>query len=657
MKTSAPDSGPTARLARSPMTVFVVAATLGAVVLAWSIVESVAVNRQLQAVVDASGSSLVETTGHAIEDAVRSSFEIEELASARLLDLARMIDRLDRKEPLDRDALNELSDRLELHRIVLVDGDLRTYHADDAGCSPEECIAPFLTPLRDMLGAGADVATLGPPAGTGTPDPLRFAAAIRRPTGGAVLVVMEAQELLAFQAEIGIDHLLDELAETPGIVYVALDGPDGAPMAGRRPDAAGVDVREITHDVVLGYERTGVLRVGLDTAHVALEQRAARRRIAVLGVVLLGLALALAIAALARQRTMLLRGRAERAQVTADTVLTSMVDAVVLLDRDGVVRRVNPATEALLGQPADTLVGRRCEESACAGLEDIVGEERTVREGKLRLSSGASVPVLVSVSPIRFPLAREAGRAVLIRDMRPIRELEEASRRAENLAAMGRMAGEVAHEVRNPLNAIGVSAQRLRKEFTPTNEPADYRRLTGLLRDEVERLDRIVEGFLNFARVPAVDPQPSDLDALVRDTVSLLQAGEDAANRTIEVGLGDPPRVRFDDAALRQIILNLVRNAREACGPEGSIRVTTSWSDGHATLCVADDGPGIPPEERRRLFEFGYTTKDGGTGMGLPIVYRLVEQMNGSIEVESGPGTGTNFRVTLPLEPALETAR
>ncbi len=171
-----------------------------------------------------------------------------------------------------------------------------------------------------------------------------------------------------------------------------------------------------------------------------------------------------------------------------------------------------------------------------------------------------------------------------------------------------------------------------------------------MLRAEVERLDGIVRDFLELARPPRLDPRPGDLDAAVRETVALLTPGLPNGPR-LSVELGVPAPAVFDPAAIRQILHNLVRNAAEATGESGHVRIVTDTAGSRVFLAVEDDGPGIPPGELDKIFEFGFSTKPGGNGLGLPIVHRLVTEMGGSVAVAPRGEGGTVVRIMLPASP------
>jgi signal transduction histidine kinase len=238
---------------------------------------------------------------------------------------------------------------------------------------------------------------------------------------------------------------------------------------------------------------------------------------------------------------------------------------------------------------------------------------------------------------------------------------EEALRRRDRLTAMGELAATVAHEVRNPLNAIAMSARRLRRELpegpgTSVEARRDYDELLSVLEDETRRIDRKVQEFLAFARPPALAVRSTDLAALA------AAAGENARVQgalrgvAVEVDAAGAGTAEVDADQLRQALDNLLRNAVEATPAGGRVRLTARRSAREHVLEVADTGPGIAEKDRPRIFDLYFTTKRDGTGVGLAVTHQVVTAHGGVIEVDSRPGMGTRMTVRLPAGAAAAVA-
>jgi signal transduction histidine kinase len=230
---------------------------------------------------------------------------------------------------------------------------------------------------------------------------------------------------------------------------------------------------------------------------------------------------------------------------------------------------------------------------------------------------------------------------------------EEALRRRDRLAAMGELASTVAHEVRNPLNAVGMTAQRLKREFlgavpAEAADRAELQELLGVMTSETQRIDRIVQQFLEYARPPRLAPEAVDLDALVGDAAGRARSRAEARGVRVEVEASGAGIAVVDPAQLRQALDNLVRNAVEATPEGGRVSLSARREAGGHAVEVRDTGRGIEPDHLPRIFDLYFTTKADGTGVGLAVTQQIVTAHGGTIEVDSRPGGGTTMTVRLP---------
>jgi two-component system sensor histidine kinase HydH len=243
------------------------------------------------------------------------------------------------------------------------------------------------------------------------------------------------------------------------------------------------------------------------------------------------------------------------------------------------------------------------------------------------------------------------------RHLREVRRLEAEVERRERLSVLGNLAAIVGHEVRNPLNAISMGLQRLRREFRPQGEPDEYARMMELMQGEVKRLNAIVEEFLSLARPVPLKLESVRVEELLREVTTLV--GADAEGRGVHLSLHVPPdllAVRLDPNHMKQVFLNLVMNAFDAMPHGGELTLGASASRDSATVTVEDTGRGIAPDLLPTIFEPYVTTKVKGMGLGLAIARKIVEAHGGRIDVASRPGQGTRFAVVLPLNsPPVES--
>ena len=251
--------------------------------------------------------------------------------------------------------------------------------------------------------------------------------------------------------------------------------------------------------------------------------------------------------------------------------------------------------------------------------------------------------------------------------IRKNRNLEQARQSAARASYVGLLASGLAHEIRNPLNAMSMNLQMLEEELHEHPEllQEDSGEMLESTKMEIKRLERLVNNFLTYARPARPRLESKDLNLVVREVIRLLDA--DFRQSRVELAADlEPllPDVETDEAQFKQALINLLVNARQVLEDGGRVTVRTrAGSKGEVVLEVSDDGPGIPEEARERIFEVFYSSRGGGTGLGLPIARQVIERHGGTIEVASVEGQGTTFRVRLPrhaqrpAEPAAAQAR
>ncbi len=222
--------------------------------------------------------------------------------------------------------------------------------------------------------------------------------------------------------------------------------------------------------------------------------------------------------------------------------------------------------------------------------------------------------------------------------------------RSEQLATAGKMAAQVTHEIRNPLSSLGLNAELLDEELGAGATEA--RTLLGAMQDEIERLTGITESYLSFARLPEPEPEFGDLNAVVEASLDFMAGEFSELGITAESRINrDLPPVLFDKGQIRQALINLLRNACEAMPEGGKVRVTTGADEKNVEMRISDTGVGIPPQAVKQIFESFYTTKSGGTGLGLAMVRQICLAHSGEVRHEETDDPGSVFVVSLPSSP------
>jgi signal transduction histidine kinase len=523
-------------------------AVFGVAVGAWALVEAHLQRAETAEVLVAEARGLAGTLGPSLAAAAAATRELDELLTARLLAGARLVAGLQAAGALSPDALERLVERDDLDSIVVVGRHGRVLLDAGEGVPPR-----VLGRIDEAVRGLADDVVLVPSIEDGI-EHLGVATAISG--GGAVLVRIHASTGRTFDAQIGVEHLLDRLLETEGVLYLGYrERPGGVrgeatwdggpvPPPAQEPseprEVRGRTVFEVDVPVRSPAGTEAFLRVGLDGAPLVRASASAMRRTTLIGIVLVVFSVSLGGVALVVRRRAADREEAER-----------------------------------------------------------------------RLA-----------------------------------EVEAARKRSERLAAAGALTAGLAHEVRSPLNAIVLAAQRIERKHPAETECVTF---AGTIRTEVKRLEAVLRQFLELARPVGDERRPTDVKALAEEVRALLLEEVEHAGASL-----DPVRgagfAAVDRGSIRRALINLVHNAMEASPRGGAIELVVREEEGGVGIHVLDRGPGIDEAEAEHLFDAFVTTRAEGSGLGLALVRRVAEEHGGRCHLTLRSGGGAEAVLWLPSE-------
>lgn len=347
---------------------------------------------------------------------------------------------------------------------------------------------------------------------------------------------------------------------------------------------------------------------------------------------------------------------ADELRTNIERLLQRLEEGVLVFDTQGRLLMAGEPAARMLDQTHEQMTGRSIEDlfprSTVLG-EMIAGaleSGRPVEEQPVSIPRPGATPLrlLVGVQLLKNrPGEEDVGTLVTLRDLESRRQLEQQLDVSSRLAAISRLTGGVAHEIKNPLNAMALHLEVL-KGCLNGQIAGQYPELDVIGR-EIKRLDTVVKTFLNFNRPVELNYKPIDFTELVLQVLALVSAEANARNIALKTVL-DPGRlcINGDADLLKQAILNVINNGMEAMSGGGTLTTRTRSDGAQCQLTVTDAGPGIAPEVQPRVFQLYFTTKATGTGIGLATTFRIVQLHNGTIDFTSEPGKGTTFRMRFP---------
>jgi PAS domain S-box-containing protein len=342
-----------------------------------------------------------------------------------------------------------------------------------------------------------------------------------------------------------------------------------------------------------------------------------------------------------------------------DQVMSGLEDGLLLFNPAGRAVLVSPSVEKFLGDRPQDLRGRRMSEIFPKGhpIREALGIEGdqvdSIENAEITLEGlQGSQRIGVSAQVIREH-GTPMGALITLRDVESLERIGNQLQVSERLAALGRVTAGVAHEVKNPLNSMRLWLEVLKANMPVEPEP---QQAVKMLDSEIDRLDRAVKTFLNFTKPLEMRLEESDLRALLEEIADAARPSITRAGVDLRLEMPSSfPHVLVDQQLIHQAVLNLLVNASEFTNPGGRITLALRRNGEFAVIAVSDSGAGIPPEDQKKIFQLFFTTRPGGTGIGLANTFRFVQLHNGRIEFDSEVGRGTTFRLELPLARSLET--
>jgi two-component system sensor histidine kinase HydH len=493
-----------------------------------------------------------------------------------------------------------------------------------------------------------------------------------------VLVIADALYYVDALSQTQIGYLAQKMGQEEGVEYIIFQSTEGIIFSSRRTrsllaiesdpflaeslDSDSVRYRqyffedrpvlELVRPFATASYPFGLLRVGLSLENFTSISEGFDRQMVTLSAILVFLVLVGILYFQTRRKRREIAEQYREIKSISDKIFDEMKIGVAAVDNRGAVILANSAFEKILN--TNVTMGARWDD--LVNHQDLAFAELMARrdpsfELELSIASKADPKrLLIAVSKMASDSGESLGLVTVVYDITRLRDLEQKAVRKERLSEMGNMAAGVAHEIRNPLNAISIAAQRLAGEFAPAQNNHEYISITEQIRSETKRLNEIITRFLALAHEEHERAAKVNLGQLVEGFVELVKYDAQGVSIDLRVDIDPSLELAVDPDSFKQVLSNLYNNAREALDKKpGKISITGTAAKNEACVCFADSGPGIDVEIRDKVFTPFYTTKGTGTGLGLPTVYRIVTDWGGDVRIGDSPLGGAEFLITIPL--------
>jgi PAS domain S-box-containing protein len=487
---------------------------------------------------------------------------------------------------------------------------------------------------------------------------------------------IDARRILAFKQHTGFGALLRNVTlDNPRIIYAALQDTANILAASGNVKVLervttsdflrrswqdsllltrivafdSLEVFEAVHPFVYNNETVGLLRVGLSIEPIQDINERIYRRLIIITIVLVVLGSFMITFIFTRQRFSLLQKQYIVVETYSGNIIDNVSDAIIVFDQVAGIKIFNSAAEKLSNLKKDEVLGTSPSRLFSEPDGHKILSESSLLQHVNCVFSGQTKYLLISKSCF-FDSGGVENIILVMRDLTHQKRLEEQVEREKRLTAMGELASGVAHEIRNPLNTIGTIIQQLKKDFEPKRDSDEYHELAGLVASEVKRINETIQDFLRFARPEPIQVQPFQVEILFRQLVKQYHYLMKERQINLDIVLNWKGEVLWDHGQILQIFMNIIQNAVDAIGENGSILISLNKiNDRMLEIRVNDDGPGMSDKIRSNIFNLYFTTKAKGTGIGLSIVQRIVYEHGGIIMVESDKLKGSSFIIHLPI--------
>lgn len=658
---------------KSLILIFIVTAVI---VISSVWVELVQSKKEMIELMERQGDALLETILTSSESALYSYEKIENEIRQRLLSNAFFVREMYNNGTVNNKFLKRIAEQNGIYRINIFDkyGNKKFSSSSDdhtgltVMMNPTDFLLPIFEGKSDTLIIGIKPARYF--------DGKRFTVAVAGKNRSAIVLNVDAEELLSFRKQVGFGILLRQLTENPQIEYAALQNENGiiagsGKLKGLEPfdslniisecleeNAAkwrianfdSLDVFEVFQPFIYREEIVGVFRLGISLAPLMSINERVTRRVLFLGIVLFLFGFVTITLIFARQNFYILSKKFKAIESYSTNILKNVSDSIVVIDNGGNIITLNAAAEKLIGEKEESLIGRHFYDFL-GGVdpEDLFRSLSSFKEIECKINDNYKV-LLISQSQF-VDENNNANVILLLKDMTEEKALEKQIERKERLAAMGELSSSVAHEIRNPLNSIGTITQQLGKDFIPTENKEEYSGLTKLVYKEVRRINEIIENFLKFTRPQPIKPESFLLSDLVEQIKKQYKNLIEKNNGKFTVINNYSGAVLWDRAQIYQVLINLLENAVDAIDENGTITIEVNEREtGKVEIEIRDNGKGISRENINKIFNLYYTTKSKGNGIGLSIVQKIISDHKGLLSLNSEVGKGTRVTILIPIE-------
>ncbi|MCH7946594.1 MAG: hypothetical protein IIC66_02240 [candidate division Zixibacteria bacterium] len=622
------------------------------------------------------GASFTEGLAQAAENAIKSEQIIDYYVRQRFAELIRGLNLRTAAKP-SSDFLRQASLDQQIEGIYIFDNQAKLVHGAAAHQHDEGLPEFIYEEVAQLIQSPENNFVLLLDEGDGAEPPIHYYLEITSGLHRVIVIVDDATFYAEALRETQIGYLAQGMAREKGVEYIIYQAPEGIIFSSRRSanllsiesdpflsealEADTISYREIEFEgepvleLVRPFSspdfRFGLLRVGLSLQQYLAISQGYNLRLLIITLVMAALVLATLLFLRARRIKTESEMKYEKIKSVTDRIFEQMKTGVAAINHKGAITLTNAAFENIISM--QKLVGKSWNDiSRKIGLNleklEALGDKSTEPEVTVSINGQKKV-LLIALSGLGGSEKEEGEIILVFYDITKLKEFETESARRERLSEMGQLAAGVAHEIRNPLNAISIAAQRLASEFRPSENEQEYLSIANNMRSESKRLDNIITKFLAMAKSEQKQTEEIDIKEYFLNEIKVLEVEATELGIELTFQIEDGLKLTADKGSLMQLVTNFYNNSKEALnGKPGKFMISASRTESGMMISFDDSGPGIEQDVANEIFRPFFTTKDSGTGLGLPTIDRIVRELGGQVRLEKSKLGGANFVVTLP---------
>jgi signal transduction histidine kinase len=621
----------------------------------------------------AQGEGFIEALTIASENAIAAESFYDYLTHRRFHEITINLSDL-KLDEISNDFLNRLIFNHDLDAIYVFNVDSTLLKSEVTGNSLVELPDYVYDELTQLIAEPITNYRLILDQGDETEETVHYYIEITNRMDRVIVIVADADYYIDALEQTQIGYLSQKLAREEGVEYILYQTTEGIVFSSRKPgellsiesdpflidalDANSVMNRryEFLNREVLELVRPfstheypyGLLRLGLSLENYNTISLGYDRQMIGLSIVLFAFVLIMMLYQRSRRHRREISQEYHKIKSISDNIFEKMKTGVVALDIGGNVILVNDAFEQIFEQKFES--GQSWSELKLTSeleFDSMINSPLISFEKEISLTNNRETrQILVAVSKILNDEKQPEGLVIVVYNVTQLKELEQRTARRERLSELGNLAAGVAHEIRNPLNTISIASQRLASEFQTEENQDEYLKFTSQIKSETKRLNEIITKFLALTREGNNTKEKIELHDIINDFTSLTKFEADKLGLSLETDIERNLVIEFNSDNLKQILINLFNNSKEAfAGVKGEIRVSAYKKNNKTYLTFEDSGPGISEDNIEKIFTPYFTTKEAGTGLGLPTIYRIITEAGGEIQVSQSKLGGAMFEI------------